>query len=181
MRVTNTVAFAGGLLSGALVTFLTAQLILGRLGGRPVLFGLVEVVGAVWIVGWWRSGFRWRVSLRQRQVARTTAESRPVLGRVVFGFLLGLGWWTLVFSPVYWIAVATAGLANAGLAGGVAFAVGRALPAIFGGILGDNVVSLLDRSLARVMRSMRVVSLAAVPYLLIVLADLFVTGAHGLN
>ncbi len=64
-------------------------------------------------------------SPRRHQVWRHTAQRR-IVGVPLFGFLLGLGWWTVVSSSLLWVALIVAALNGHGLEAGLAFGAGRA-------------------------------------------------------
>src|ERR1700730_14112401 len=101
LRFWRASAFVLGSLGGATLTYLAVYAVLGRLAEH--LSWLVSLVLAClggWAVAWWAGSGRSRVSLRQRQVRRS-AVSRGVPGAAWFGWQLGLGWWTIVPSPVF--------------------------------------------------------------------------------
>jgi hypothetical protein len=125
--------FALGALAGGAVTFGGLALLGAALGaGGPVALGLAAVV-AVAAAAAEARGLRIAPQIR-RQVPEAWRRVLPVpLAAAGYGVLLGLGFTTFVLSFAVW-ALAGASIALGdpalGLAMGVAFGAGRALPVI---------------------------------------------------
>jgi hypothetical protein len=125
--------FAVGALAGGAVTFGGLALLGAALGaGGPVALGLAAVVAVAAAAAEVR-GLRIAPQIR-RQVPEAWRRVLPVpLAAAGYGVLLGLGFTTFVLSFAVW-ALAGASIALGdpalGLAMGVAFGAGRALPVI---------------------------------------------------
>jgi len=126
-------AFALGALTGGAVTFGGLALLGAALGaGGPVALGLAAIV-AVAAAAAEARGLRIAPQIR-RQVPEAWRRVLPVpLAAAGYGVLLGLGFTTFVLSFAVW-ALAGASIALGdpalGLAIGLAFGTGRALPVI---------------------------------------------------
>jgi hypothetical protein len=118
---------------GAGLTFCAASMLLPSTGPSPVV-GAVLLAGALWTILWWRSDGKLRISIRNRQVKRETARGR-VKGPLAFGFLLGLGWWTFVTTPLFWTGLVSSALVGKPLLGAVSFALARSWTAWYGALL----------------------------------------------
>jgi hypothetical protein len=127
------VTFAVGALAGGAITFGGLALVGAALGaGGPVALGLAAVVAVAAAAAELR-GLRIAPQIR-RQVPEAWRRALPVpLAAAGYGVLLGLGFTTFVLTFAVW-ALAGASIALGdpalGLAVGLAFGVGRALPVI---------------------------------------------------
>jgi hypothetical protein len=126
--------FALGALAGGAVTFGGLALVGAALGaGGPVALGLAAVV-AVAAAAAEARGLRIAPQIR-RQVPEAWRRVLPVpLAAAGYGVLLGLGFTTFVLSFAVWALAGTSialGDPALGLAMGLAFGTGRALPVIF--------------------------------------------------
>jgi len=114
----------------ALVNFAGAALGHAMLGTtRTELFTPTLVVTSVLGLAWYVREDQRFLPSSPLQVARHTAE-RPLLGPIVFGGILGIGYLTRVITPLVWIGlllVVVRGSATWGLIYGVAFGLGRSL------------------------------------------------------
>jgi hypothetical protein len=125
--------FALGALAGGAVTFGGLALVGAALGaGGPVALGLAAVV-AVAAAAAEARGLRIAPQIR-RQVPEAWRRVLPVpLAAAGYGVLLGLGFTTFVLSFAVWALAGTSialGDPALGLAMGLAFGAGRALPVI---------------------------------------------------
>jgi hypothetical protein len=125
--------FALGALAGGAVTFGGLALVGAALGaGGPVALGLAAVV-AVAAAAAEARGLRIAPQIR-RQVPEAWRRVLPVpLAAAGYGVLLGLGFTTFVLSFAVWALAGTSialGDPALGLAMGLAFGTGRALPVI---------------------------------------------------
>jgi len=75
-----------------------------------------------------------RVSVRNRQVRRRTAGFGAIAGPAAFGFLLGLGWWMFVVSPLFLVRLITTPLTGKALLGACLFGVTRSWTAWYGAL-----------------------------------------------
>lgn len=96
--------------------------------GHSTIAGATLIVGGLYGLGWYLSRSpRWLPS-SPLQVARDTAR-RPIVGPIVFGGVLGVGWMTRVATPLVWVGLA-ASLARGSFSWaalyGAAFGAGRA-------------------------------------------------------
>ena len=153
--------FALGALAGGAITFGGLALLGSALGaGAPALAALVALAAAAGEA----RGARIVPQVR-RQVPESWRRSMPLpLAAGLYGVLLGLGFTTFILSFAVW---ALAGMSVAlgdpalGLAAGLAFGAGRALPVIAlapsgGGSLGE---AMAQRP--RILRSLRAIDAAA--------------------
>ena len=155
------VTFALGALAGGAITFGGLSLLGSALGaGAPAVAGLVALAASAGEV----RGARIVPQVR-RQVPEAWRRVLPLpLAAGLYGVLLGLGFTTFILSFAVW---ALAGISVAlgdpalGLAAGLGFGAGRALPVIAlapsgGGRLGD---AMAQRP--RILRSLRAIDAAA--------------------
>lgn len=135
LRFIRAVIYTGAALVGAGVTFIgLAELPLPR---SSTAASLALVVGGIWVVIWSSNGARMRVSLRQRQIRRASAAGR-FRGPGTFGFLVGLGWWTVVTTPFFWIGLISTVLGGHALLGAIVFGTGRSVSAWYGAVQGPQ-------------------------------------------
>jgi len=138
--VARTALFLIGAIVGAVASYALADFLVPDIDTpRPAA---VLILGTAVFAGLWlATGGRLRLSVRSRQVQRRTAMERPYRGALSFGFLLGLGWWTLVVTPLFWVSLALASVSGSGAAAGLAFAVGRTVPAAYGAAVDANTLN----------------------------------------
>ncbi len=146
--------FTAGAVIGGVVTFGTLSLLGDALRTRGETLALVvaAAVAALAAAGEW-AGVRVMPQIR-RQVPEPWRRSMPLpLVGALYGLLLGLGFTTFVLTLAVWalagIAIAL-GSPAAGLAIGVAFGLGRAIPVIamaprLAGAGGRMLTSMLER------------------------------------
>lgn len=132
--VAGVAAFAPGALAGGIVTF-GGLALLGRLvhtGGSEALLGLAAGLAALAALGE-AGAVRVRPQVR-RQVPESWRRVLPLpVAAFGYGVLLGLGWTTYVLTLAVWALFAASfalGDPGIGLAAGLAFGVGRALPVV---------------------------------------------------
>lgn len=132
-RVARAFAYTVGALLGALVTFALVQYALEPLRSR-VAVGTTFVAGAVLAALWARRSAQLRLSIRNRQIDRQTARG-AFRGPLSFGFLVGLGWWTIIMSPYFWPGLLACAFTGKAIVGAAVYAGGRSLTAWYGALL----------------------------------------------
>jgi len=135
VTVLGTATFALGALAGGVVTFGGLALLGGLLGHASA--GLRDALGgALALAAAWADWRGWRIAPQiRRQVPERWRWIMPLpLASILYGLLLGLGFTTFVLSFAVWalagVSVA-AGSATVGVAIGLAFGLGRALPVLW--------------------------------------------------
>jgi hypothetical protein len=153
--------FALGALAGGIVTFGGLALLGAALGaGAPAVAALVALAAAVGEA----RGARIVPQVR-RQVPEAWRRNMPVpLAAGLYGVLLGLGFTTFILSFAVW---ALAGMSVAladptlGVAAGLAFGLGRALPVIALAPSGGGALAAAMAERPRILRSLRALDAAA--------------------
>jgi hypothetical protein len=153
--------FATGALAGGATTFGGLSLLGGALGaGAPAVAALVALAAAAGEA----RGARIVPQVR-RQVPESWRRVMPVpLAAGLYGVLLGLGFTTFILSFAVW---ALAGISVAlgdttlGVAAGLAFGLGRALPVIALAPSGGGAFAAAMAERPRILRSLRALDAAA--------------------
>jgi hypothetical protein len=153
--------FAFGALTGGAITFGGLALIGDAIGaGAPAFAALVALAAAAGEA----RGARIVPQVR-RQVPESWRRRMPLpLAAALYGVLLGLGFTTFILSFAVW---ALAGMSVAlgdpglGLAAGLAFGAGRALPVIALAPSGGGRLGELMQERPRILRSLRAIDAAA--------------------
>jgi hypothetical protein len=131
LRISRLALFTTAAVCGALITFLVCARVEHLLHVNRSTTPWLNLVGSVFACIWFASRGRFRISLRCRQVHRSTTRGRYT-GPTAFGFLLGLGWWTWVSSPFLWVGLLASTLQGNAIQGGLVYGVGRSVTAIYG-------------------------------------------------
>lgn len=142
-RIVRFVLFLGAAVGGALLTFLAVTLAERIAGLSRADVRIVVLVGCGLAVMWFVRKGRMRISIRCRQVHRHTTRGR-YSGPSAFGFLLGLGWWTWVSSPLFWLGLVLSTLEGQAIVAAVVYGIGRSATALYGVCLPHRARNGLD-------------------------------------
>lgn len=138
LRVIHATLFSVSAVLGAAFTFLGADYLVPNSSVRSLTFRMTLLIGGILAIAWWGTRGRLRTSLRERQVQQKTAYRLKYVGPAAFGFLLGLGWWTFVPSPLFWLALSVTSQAGLGMLAALAFGLGRSWTAWYGALGSES-------------------------------------------
>jgi hypothetical protein len=143
LRIARFCLFASTAVTGALLTFLSLSEIEHEVGIGRVEARATMLVGCGFVLIWFVRNGRVRISLRCRQVHRHTTRGR-YKGPSAFGFLLGLGWWTWVSSPFFWVGLTVTTLQGQALPAALVYGLGRSVTGLYAVFAPDRVRDGVD-------------------------------------
>lgn len=108
-----------------------------------------------------------------RRQARRDLVEKPVVGALAFGAILGIGWLTVVVTPLVWVGLAASIASGSVIWGGlygVGFGLGRSLQLFSHYFLGPDSSKVVARTLSAQARFSQVLGLTGGGAILVAVA-----------